>query len=557
MPEMSGKESGKEVVWKDSGVPSMKISGAQICKTRDSPDFAVGLGDKVYSQGQHELEFAINRYNDGYVYVGVAVPTIHLQQTWCRRCAVDQVWYYFGCGFTNALRNGWDDVVSKEVGGPEMKVPKLQVGDRVKALLDMDTGQLRFSIFKVDEGLWKDIPGMLEGIKTPVVAACCIQERGDSVTLVAPSRAKDEQQTRKKSDRYAHVQSKIVSAIRQITQNNSDNNAEDNLAQRTRPRRAAGWTQRALRSVEDVSRTKPEEEELASSLKVEEGAEKGGGKDGLSVHEEKRARRLNLPFGSSPRNFQRRQNLGADKTTLRLPTINVTVPKNNEGRRDSNGVLLDEGSKDQLFSRDFRRGKSKIATAPDGMKNALSHGPPPVLVKLMQETSRLPMQQLPPLQRSMRGHSAGDEGSLASSVFGNEPVHESHKPLTKSAYIKRTSKINDVPSHRIARGLVPISTNRLDISMHEEIIGWSTSYRKDSIADSSVLMGRGFQEEEGRRGEDNKDGGWKSLDGSHGISTDKIRFIEPISDIVVPSKSNLLHLPSGPGQPPPFATMVF
>uniref|UniRef100_A0A7S4P592 Uncharacterized protein n=1 Tax=Guillardia theta TaxID=55529 RepID=A0A7S4P592_GUITH len=166
-------------------------------------------------------------------------------------------------------------------------------------------------------------------------------------------------------------------------------------------------------------------------FRVEEGAEKGGGKDGLSVHEEKRARRLNLPFGSSPRNFQRRQNLGADKTTLRLPTINVTVPKNNEGRRDSNGVLLDEGSKDQLFSRDFRRGKSKIATAPDGMKNALSHGPPPVLVKLMQETSRLPMQQLPPLQRSMRGHSAGDEGSLASSVFGNEPVHESHKPLTK------------------------------------------------------------------------------------------------------------------------------
>eukprot|EP00960_Hanusia_phi_P076106 768517-Hanusia_phi.AAC.3 len=276
MLEATGRDSGKEVTWKDTGVPCMKVlveklrsvwmtvkqvSGAQICKTRDTPDFAVGLGEKVYSQGQHELEFAINRYGDGYVYVGVAIPvrsalcllqpadpmlqTINLQQTWCRRCATDQVtgswkrremkertenierqvWYYFGCGYTNALRNGWEDIVSKEVptaaaagtrrsecwdeqvGGPEMKVPKLQVGDRVKAQLDMDNGQvyarkplvplsqtllqLRFSIFKVEEGVWKDVPGMvrgvverrrscecrtqLEGIKTPVVAACCIQ----------------------------------------------------------------------------------------------------------------------------------------------------------------------------------------------------------------------------------------------------------------------------------------------------------------------------------------------------------------------------------------------
>lgn len=41
-----------------------------------------------------------------------------------------QVWYYFGCGHTNALRNGYNDVVSKEVGGAEMKIPKLvQVGE--------------------------------------------------------------------------------------------------------------------------------------------------------------------------------------------------------------------------------------------------------------------------------------------------------------------------------------------------------------------------------------------------------------------------------------------
>jgi hypothetical protein len=88
------------------------------------------------------------------------------------------VWYYFGCGYTCALRNGWDDVVSKEVGG--VKVPKLNQGsDRVRATLDMDAGEVRFSLFRMDEGRpgWKAMPGKITGVTGPVVAAACLQER--------------------------------------------------------------------------------------------------------------------------------------------------------------------------------------------------------------------------------------------------------------------------------------------------------------------------------------------------------------------------------------------
>ena len=51
---------------------------------------------------------------------------------------VDQVWYFFGTCFTNALRNGWNDIVSKEVGGPAMKLPRLAHGDKVLVMLDLD-----------------------------------------------------------------------------------------------------------------------------------------------------------------------------------------------------------------------------------------------------------------------------------------------------------------------------------------------------------------------------------------------------------------------------------
>ena len=54
------------------------------------------------------------------------------------------------------------------------KVPKLCQGDKVRAHLDMDRGELRFSLCKADEG-WKEIPHVITGIQCPVVAACCIQ----------------------------------------------------------------------------------------------------------------------------------------------------------------------------------------------------------------------------------------------------------------------------------------------------------------------------------------------------------------------------------------------
>ena len=53
-------------------------------------------------------------------------------------------------------------------------MPKLCQGDKVRAHLDMDRGELRFSLCKADEG-WKEIPHVITGIQCPVVAACCIQ----------------------------------------------------------------------------------------------------------------------------------------------------------------------------------------------------------------------------------------------------------------------------------------------------------------------------------------------------------------------------------------------
>ena len=171
---------------------------------------------QVYSSGQHEVDFNINRHSDGVVYVGVAVPHIAQDKTWCRRDANDQCWYYFGTGFTNALRNGWNDVVSKEVGGPEMKVPKLQPGDKVRVMLDMDAGVIKFSKFSLDDGSWKRIPGEIGGLREPVVMACCIQEKGDSVALSDSAKVVLKEgdagsiEAKKKANKYAHVQSKLA-----------------------------------------------------------------------------------------------------------------------------------------------------------------------------------------------------------------------------------------------------------------------------------------------------------------------------------------------------------
>ena len=168
--------------WRSSGT-GIKIDRATVLKTRDNPEFSVALGAMEFRDGNHEFEFTITRNSEGYIYVGVAVPYISTEKTFCRRDANDQAWYYFGCGYTNALRNGWNDVISKEVAAPESKVAKIRSGDRVRALLDMDAGELKFAIVRGESGKCIDLPGKLLGIKGPVVAACCIQDRSDSVVL--------------------------------------------------------------------------------------------------------------------------------------------------------------------------------------------------------------------------------------------------------------------------------------------------------------------------------------------------------------------------------------
>eukprot|EP00286_Rhodomonas_abbreviata_P007224 CAMPEP_0181337238 /NCGR_PEP_ID=MMETSP1101-20121128/27898_1 /TAXON_ID=46948 /ORGANISM="Rhodomonas abbreviata, Strain Caron Lab Isolate" /LENGTH=377 /DNA_ID=CAMNT_0023447691 /DNA_START=138 /DNA_END=1268 /DNA_ORIENTATION=- len=209
--------------WRDSG-SALKTQGSTVSKQRDTPDFNVALGTMQYSSGKHDIDFYVNRQSDGYVYVGVAVPDIALDQTFCRRDARDQVWYYFGCGYTNALRNGWDDIVSKEIGGSEMKIPKMNSADRIRASLDMDAGELKFSIFRLDEGGWKSMPGKITGIKGPVSPACCFQERA-SVSLSDSARVNlrpaltglstdSTEPFKRKNDKYAHIQSKLLADLR-------------------------------------------------------------------------------------------------------------------------------------------------------------------------------------------------------------------------------------------------------------------------------------------------------------------------------------------------------
>ena len=89
--------------WGEPLSTGVKVNGAQIAKTRDSHDFVVGLGTREFTTGQHEFDFSVSRHGEGYVYVGVAVPYLEANKTFCRRDAADQVWYYFGTGYTCAL----------------------------------------------------------------------------------------------------------------------------------------------------------------------------------------------------------------------------------------------------------------------------------------------------------------------------------------------------------------------------------------------------------------------------------------------------------------------
>jgi hypothetical protein len=73
--------------------------------------------------------------------------------------------------------------VSKETGGSDQKIPRLRSGDRIRSFLNMDVGELKFSIVRGESGKCIDVPGKLHGIRGPVIAVCCIQDRNDSVGL--------------------------------------------------------------------------------------------------------------------------------------------------------------------------------------------------------------------------------------------------------------------------------------------------------------------------------------------------------------------------------------
>jgi hypothetical protein len=133
--------------------------------------------------GVHEFEFTIDKNRDSYMYIGVASPDIPLDQTFCRHGA--QVWYYFGSGYTSALRYGWDDVISQET--IDEKVPRIVAGEKVRMILDMDHGELSFVLEAPDHESSRQVPGKLTGIKGPVVVVCCLQCRGDTVTVCARS----------------------------------------------------------------------------------------------------------------------------------------------------------------------------------------------------------------------------------------------------------------------------------------------------------------------------------------------------------------------------------
>eukprot|EP00960_Hanusia_phi_P025166 739689-Hanusia_phi.AAC.1 len=206
----SGSKDTCDCWWKNGG-QAIKISGNTVSKSRDVPDFCVALGAMEFTSGIHEFEFGVSRGSDTVVHVGVASPELELDQTFCRRECKDRAWYFFGCGYVNAMRNGWDDVVSKEADGT--KLPKLHTSDKVRLHLNMDEGELRFSLFRPEEGGWTQLPGKLSGIKGPVVAACCMQDRA-VVTLSESAKVTGRLITvdslrRMKVDRYQHVTSRL------------------------------------------------------------------------------------------------------------------------------------------------------------------------------------------------------------------------------------------------------------------------------------------------------------------------------------------------------------
>jgi hypothetical protein len=86
-------------------------------------------------------------------------------------------------------------------------------------MLDMDAGAVKFAKFSLEDACWKDLPGKITGISEPVVAACCIQEKGDGVVICGetvkfvPSPGDPGfVQTKKRVNRYANVECKLTMA---------------------------------------------------------------------------------------------------------------------------------------------------------------------------------------------------------------------------------------------------------------------------------------------------------------------------------------------------------
>ena len=267
-PDVQREKDAAFVWWRKVGA-GMKIQNSVAGKARENPDFGVALGAVRYATGKHEVDFNVTRNADAYCYVGFAVPDIELEKTWCRRDARDQCWYYFGCGLTNALRNGWDDVVSKEVGGPACKIPRMMSTDRVRAYLDMDAGEARFALFRPDDpgSQWREMPGKITGITGPVCAAACMQDRcsvalGESSKMSAQELAQENATgeeskpvKRGKVDKYAHVQSKFLLDARLNPINNVLRQLGEEIRNRKREQPPAHVQLATISMVDDVMPT--------------------------------------------------------------------------------------------------------------------------------------------------------------------------------------------------------------------------------------------------------------------------------------------------------------
>lgn len=89
------RERDAGLIWWRSAGTGMKLDRATVTKSRDNPEFSVALGAMEFREGHHEFEFFITRNSEGYIYVGVALPDVPTDKTFCRRDARNQVNYVY------------------------------------------------------------------------------------------------------------------------------------------------------------------------------------------------------------------------------------------------------------------------------------------------------------------------------------------------------------------------------------------------------------------------------------------------------------------------------